>query len=79
MDIADQAHEVEELHREQALRAALMKKTIVVKMATAAAAFQITECVDCSEPIPRERLQVYPAATRCVECQGKHERKTCMR
>lgn len=31
-------------------------------------------CMDCAEPIPLERLQVQPAARRCLDCQGEFER-----
>jgi DnaK suppressor protein len=31
-------------------------------------------CADCGEPIAYERLQAQPAATRCLACQGRHER-----
>lgn len=30
-------------------------------------------CVDCGEDIAPERLQAYPTAKRCVECQKQHE------
>jgi DnaK suppressor protein len=31
------------------------------------------ECIECSAAIGFERLEAYPAATRCIECQGRHE------
>jgi phage/conjugal plasmid C-4 type zinc finger TraR family protein len=31
-------------------------------------------CADCGLEIPYERLKAEPAALRCVECQGAHER-----
>ena len=31
-------------------------------------------CEDCSQRIPAERLKYQPAATRCVECQGRWDR-----
>jgi RNA polymerase-binding transcription factor DksA len=31
-------------------------------------------CLDCSEPIPLERLRVQAAAQRCAVCQLDHER-----
>lgn len=31
-------------------------------------------CTDCGEDIRFERLQVQPAATRCIECQKQHDR-----
>ena len=30
-------------------------------------------CEDCGEPIDSQRLKAAPTATRCVECQRKHE------
>lgn len=31
-------------------------------------------CIDCQGPVGVERLQAYPMAKRCVECQAKWER-----
>lgn len=31
------------------------------------------ECVKCGTGIPRERLNVYPTAKRCLPCQQAHE------
>ena len=31
-------------------------------------------CEDCGHRIPAERLRYQPAATRCVECQGRWDR-----
>lgn len=31
------------------------------------------ECVQCGTRIPRERLNVYPTAKRCLPCQQAHE------
>mgnify|MGYP001409921218 CR=1 FL=1 len=31
-------------------------------------------CEDCEEMIPAERLAFRPEATRCVGCQGRHDR-----
>ena len=33
------------------------------------------ECIDCGEPIAAARLKAYPAATRCIECQGAFEKR----
>jgi DnaK suppressor protein len=33
------------------------------------------ECVDCGERIAPARLRAYPAATRCVACQGALEKR----
>ena len=32
-------------------------------------------CVDCDEPIPAARLQAYPTAKRCLNCQAAHEKE----
>ncbi|GBE08856.1 MAG TPA: TraR/DksA family transcriptional regulator [Gammaproteobacteria bacterium] len=31
-------------------------------------------CIDCDAPIAIARLQAYPTAVRCINCQAKHER-----
>ena len=33
-------------------------------------------CTDCDEPIPIKRLEVFPAAKRCVECKSKFEKES---
>lgn len=33
-------------------------------------------CVDCGEPIAPARLQAYPTAKRCTDCQTVHERRS---
>jgi len=33
------------------------------------------ECIDCGEAIAAARLDAYPAATRCVACQGALEKR----
>ncbi|MEV0346330.1 TraR/DksA C4-type zinc finger protein [Nonomuraea sp. NPDC050680] len=32
-------------------------------------------CVDCGKPVPEGRLEARPDAARCVECQGRQERR----
>lgn len=32
------------------------------------------QCADCNGQIPLARLRVKPEATRCVNCQARHER-----
>ncbi|MCA2229127.1 TraR/DksA family transcriptional regulator [Nonomuraea aurantiaca] len=32
-------------------------------------------CVDCGRPVPEGRLEARPEAARCVECQGRQERR----
>lgn len=33
------------------------------------------KCIDCDEDIPVKRLEVFPAAKRCVECKSRFERE----
>lgn len=33
-------------------------------------------CQDCGEDIGAERRAALPSATRCVDCQGDHERRS---
>ncbi len=35
-------------------------------------------CIDCDSPIPAARLQVQPAAARCITCQEKFEKSQAM-
>jgi DnaK suppressor protein len=32
-------------------------------------------CVDCGKSVPEGRLEARPEAARCVECQGRRERR----
>ncbi len=32
------------------------------------------ECIDCGQPISLQRLQAYPTAKRCLDCQEVYER-----
>ena len=32
------------------------------------------ECIECGEPIAPARLEAYPTARRCAECQSRHEK-----
>ncbi|MCF6470218.1 TraR/DksA family transcriptional regulator [Nonomuraea sp. MG754425] len=32
-------------------------------------------CADCDKPVPDGRLEARPEAARCVQCQGKQERR----
>ena len=33
------------------------------------------KCMACEKEIPKKRLEVFPAAKRCVECESKHEKE----
>lgn len=68
MDIADNAEHQENLVREQALI------QVRLRAEAAQAPSGVTECDDCGHDIPAARLEAYPAAIRCVTCQGLYER-----
>ena len=36
-------------------------------------------CIDCDVSIPYQRLEAYPTAKRCLECQQAHEAKRSRR
>ena len=33
------------------------------------------KCQDCGGPVPRDRLEAYPTATRCTQCQARAENR----
>lgn len=33
------------------------------------------KCLDCGKEIPKKRLEVFPAAQRCVECKARYEKE----
>lgn len=37
------------------------------------------KCIDCNKEIPKKRLEVFPAAKRCVECESKREKEKAYR
>jgi len=46
---------------------------IIAGQRAALAQIGTPECDDCGEDIPPARRAAYPAATRCVHCQGRFE------
>lgn len=70
-DIFDQAQEINELFRENALKEHFKKRNGAIRGSHPASA----ECADCGEPIPNKRLKANPQATRCITCQTLAERK----
>jgi DnaK suppressor protein len=59
----DEAEWVRDVDEERAVRAALQR--------IEQGAFG--RCIDCGEPIGRQRLAVQPAAARCAGCQAQRE------
>jgi phage/conjugal plasmid C-4 type zinc finger TraR family protein len=68
-DIADNAADVEQLQRDQALAK-------VQRVIDAAAARQAAEdCRDCGDPIPSARREAVAGVERCVHCAEILEKK----
>jgi DnaK suppressor protein len=59
-DIAEVSHDTAELREVEGALARLAGGTYGT-------------CVECGEPIPFARLDAYPAAARCIECQEELE------
>jgi DnaK suppressor protein len=73
LDIFDQAQEINELFRENALKEHFKKHKIATPPKSRLA-MTSKECADCGEPIPKGRLKANPQATRCITCQILAER-----
>jgi phage/conjugal plasmid C-4 type zinc finger TraR family protein len=63
-DVVDQAIDLAERERSAS----------VSKLKSSAAPVDLTECVECGEPIPPRRRASVPNAIRCTGCQADHER-----
>ena len=74
MDIIDLANKHADLFRENALRTAEASRRWQPVEAPLIID-GIRCCLDCEDPIPEGRLLIRPEAVRCVECQGRYERK----
>jgi len=59
-DIAEVAHDTAELREVEAALGRIADGTYGI-------------CVECDVPIPIARLEAYPAAARCIECQEEYE------
>ena len=63
-DQFDRAQQLEEMAREIALKKHRSFKAV-----------SLVYCEDCDALIPEKRRQLIPGVSRCVACQGNHERK----
>jgi DnaK suppressor protein len=70
-DALDRAQAASEVYQDAAMRSFWARKAAAIANAHSADA----TCEDCGHPIPHDRLQANPQATRCVRCQGKFERR----
>lgn len=70
-DDIDRAHELEELHRAAAIKAALKRQPYPPQDIDCGKVF----CIDCGDEVPPARLRVEPLTPWCVQCQNYHELK----
>lgn len=68
MDIADIASPLEERDRADGIASVLAYDPGTPVMRNG-----VRCCVDCIEPISPARLDAFPRAVRCAECQGAYE------
>jgi len=71
-DIADRAHDLEELQRKVALNAVQSKPRQPQARDTNGRII----CIDCGVVIPPLRLKHIPGVLRCIDCQQIHEQQT---
>lgn len=72
--LAEDAQDQQQFQGEVARRHILLSELRQVEHAlTRAASGQYGICEDCGREIPPRRLQIIPAATLCVACQGRRE------
>lgn len=62
-EIIDQASELEEMLRENAIAAHRLNPNAV----------SATHCEECDEQLSGERRKAYPGCTMCVDCLGEQE------
>ena len=75
-DTADTGNKTFE--REQALSIAQNRMDIITQLERAQSRIKAGtygHCESCGKAIPKGRLQAYPAATLCVDCKAKEERR----
>ena len=68
MDDIDRAQQLEQSHRERSINNA--------RIAEGHQQNKIGDrifCLDCDAEINEERLEAWPTASRCVDCQERHE------
>ncbi|WFE28603.1 TraR/DksA C4-type zinc finger protein [Solwaraspora sp. WMMD791] len=75
-DQADSGTKTAERDAAQSLiRTILDRRTQFEHALARLAAGDYGHCEGCAEPIPVERLQIYPSATTCVTCKQSRERR----
>lgn len=72
VDVFDRASELEQKHRDVAIKAALNRQN---ENTPPDEHNGIRYCLDCGIDIPTQRLAVNPHAIRCVECQEMKDKR----
>ncbi|MEU5862132.1 MULTISPECIES: TraR/DksA C4-type zinc finger protein [unclassified Nonomuraea] len=73
---ADAGSDLTDADRAQAmLTAATAQRRAVTEAITRLDEGAYGRCVDCDKPVPEGRLEARPEAARCVQCQGRRERR----
>lgn len=68
MDIADRAQPREAEFQAAALAAVLNQPREMPRIVGG-----VRVCLDCDDPLGRQRLKANPHAVRCLDCQEQHE------
>lgn len=75
-DAADAGANLSEADRTEAvLQSAQQQRGKVLAALTRVQEGTYGLCVDCRKPVPDGRLEARPDASRCVACQGRHDRR----
>ena len=67
--------------RETALRLASGESELLGAVAEALSRIEdgsYGKCIDCDEDIPLKRMEVFPAAKRCVKCKSRFEKEAAL-
>lgn len=71
-DQLDRAGELEQRHRDAALKAATQKRQMPAQIHDAQGR---VVCLECEDAIPQARLDAQPGTPWCVECKTRTDRK----
>lgn len=74
MDEADHAKKFERFHRQQSVLALAAHGRMPQSEAPLIINGRVC-CLDCKQPVEKERLEKRPESVRCVPCKSIHERK----
>ncbi len=74
-DIIDQAQQLDREFNEMALSANRRRLNFCEHGEAQLIVDGVHICIDCGDEIPAGRIEARPDALRCVDCQGKKERK----